>query len=145
MKGKLSNYWRYKNTTCSFYPIASSETQHYRHSNQEKAATFSAVFTTVSFQPALSIFRPDDPAEALSTLGPAFIVTSREDELAQERTKMKRGRNPSIAQKAKGALYYKKTDLHYCQKQTAKCPITPILTPKFDFPASDLAKERIVQ
>lgn len=38
-----------------------------------------------------------------------------------------------------------KGDLHYCQKQTAKCPIIPVTTPKFNFPASDLAKERLEQ
>lgn len=45
------------------------------------------LFLPVSFQPALSIFRTDDPAEDLSILGPAFIVTSREDELALETEK----------------------------------------------------------
>lgn len=54
---------------------------------------------------------------------------------------MKRGRGPGNTQKAEGALYYKRTDLHYCQKQTAK----HLTIPKFNFPASDLAKESIVQ
>jgi len=58
---------------------------------------------------------------------------------------MKRERGSGSTHKAEGVLYYKCLNSHHCQKQTAECPITPILTPRFNFPASDLAKERKVQ
>lgn len=50
---------------------------------------------------------------------------------------MKRETGPGSAHKAEVALYYKWVD--------PECPITPILTSRFNFPASDLAKERRVQ